>query len=162
MNNTYDKRLIVKSIRHKENGTEDRKYLEEDGETGLIKEISEGEFVRKLRKYGMENCITNTKGRMLEIRKELYPEETVIQWTMKEIKRILLGKLRGRNIVMHRDGLNRNLILLDDERKFIEMKQMRYGTSRQRIRVNALNELAKEGVIKLKTLNKDEYQMKFI
>ena len=44
----------------------------------------------------------------------------------------------------------------------IEMKQMRYGTSRQRIRVNALNELAKEGIINLKTLDKDEYQMKFI
>ena len=139
-----------------------KKYLEEDGETGLMKVITEGEFVMKHRKYGMENCITDTRGKMLEIRKELYPEETVIQWTMKEIKRILLGKLRGRNIVMHRDGLNRNLIILDNGGKFIEMKQMRYGTSRQRIRVNALNELAKEGVIKLKTLDKDEYQMKFI
>ena len=132
------------------------KYLEEDGETGLIKIIAEKEFVRKHKRYRMENCITDTKGKMLEIRKELYPEEVVIQWTMKEIKRILLGKLRGRNIVMHRDGLNRNLIILDNGGKFIEMKQMRYGTSRQRIRVNALNELAKEGIINLKTLDKEK------
>ena len=48
----------------------------------------------------------------------------------KEIKRILLGKLRGRNIIMHKDGLNQNLIILDDEKRFIGMKQMRYGTKR--------------------------------
>ena len=112
MNNTYDKRLIAKSKRNEKNETEERKYLEEDGETGSMKVNTEGEFVRKHKQYRMENCITDTKGRMLEIRKELYPEETVIQWTMKEIKRILLEKLRGRNIVMHKDGLNRNLIIL--------------------------------------------------
>ena len=67
-----------------------------------------------------------------------------------------MEKLRGRNIVMHKDGLNRNLIVLDNEGKFIEMRQMRYGTSRQRIKVNALNELAKEGIINLKTLDKNE------
>src|SRR2546423_23354 len=52
---------------------------------------------------------------------------------------------------MHRDGLNQNLIIMDDKGKFIEMKQMRYGTSRQRKRVNALKELAKDGIIKLET-----------
>src|SRR5947208_1386212 len=79
MNNTYDKRLIVKSIRYEENGTEDRKYLEEDGETGLMKVITEGEFVMKHKKYGMENCITDKRGKMLEIRKEVYQKEKRIK-----------------------------------------------------------------------------------
>ena len=162
MNNSYDKKLIIRFGWYEKDGTDGRKYIEEDGETGLINEIPEGEFVRKHKKYAIENCITGIEGEMLEVRKELYPEKTIIRWTMKEIKRILLGKLRGRNILMHRDGLNRNLIIMNDKGKFIEMKQMRYGTSRQRERVNALKELAKDGIIKLETLSKDEYQMKFI
>lgn len=162
MNRSFDKKLIIQHGWFESDGSEGKKYIEEDAETGWMNEIPEGEFVRKYRKYFMENCIQKTEGKMLEIRKELYPEKATVQWTMKELKRILLERLRGTNILLHEDGLNRNLIILDDEMRFIEMKQLRYGTTRQRERIKALKELAKEGKIKLKILNKDEYQMKFI
>src|SRR2546423_13158272 len=109
MNNSYDKKLIIRFGWYEKDGTNGRKYIEENGEMGLIKEISEGEFVRKHKKYVIEDCITGIEGETLEVRKELYSEKTIIRWTMKEIKRILLGKLRGKNILMHRDELNRNL-----------------------------------------------------
>ena len=75
MNNSYDKKLIIRFGWYEKDGTDGRKYIEEDGETGLIKEISEGEFVRKHKKYVIENCITGIEGETLEVRKELYPEK---------------------------------------------------------------------------------------
>ena len=44
----------------------------------MIKEISEGEFVRKHKKYVIEDCIMGIEGEILEVRKELYPEKTII------------------------------------------------------------------------------------
>ena len=69
MNNSYDKKLIIRFGWYEKDGTNGRKYIEEDGETGLVNEISEGEFVRKHKKYVIENCITGIEGEMLEVEK---------------------------------------------------------------------------------------------
>ena len=81
MNNLWDKKLIIRS-----DSTENRKYVEEDGETGIPKEITERQFIGKYRKYVIENCIRQTEGRLLGIQQEQYPERTEIQWTRKEIQ----------------------------------------------------------------------------
>ena len=148
MMSEIDKSLIIKGD----------KFYEEDGETNQIKELSEGEYIRKYKKNLMENCISNIKGNLKKVKDEYFPEKAEIIWSNKELKRLLKNQLieSGKEIIMYYDGLLRTIIVLDERRKFIKLLQMEYGSTRGKRKIDALIEMAEERIIILRECYKNE------
>src|SRR5436853_5605226 len=116
------------------------KFYEEDGETNQIRELTEREYIGKYKKNLMENCIIDIKGELKKVAGEYFPEKAEIIWTKKELKRLLRNQLigNGKEIIMYHDGLLRNIVILDEEGKFIKMVQMEYGSTKGKKKIDAL------------------------
>ena len=144
-----DKSLIIKGD----------KFYEEDGETNQIRELTEREYIGKYKKNLMENCIIDIKGQLKRISEEYFPERVDIIWTKKELKRLLKNQLieNGKEIIMYYDGLLRNIVILDEQGKFIKMVQMEYGSTKGKRKIDMLIEMAEEGIIVLKEYYRNEF-----
>ena len=139
-----DKSLIIKGD----------KFYEKDGETNRIKELTEKEYIGKYKKNLMEDCIIDVKGQLKRIADEYFPKKAEIIWTKKELKRLLRNQLieNGKEIIMYCDGLLRNIVVLDEQEKFIKMVQMEYGSTKGKRKIDALIEMAEERMIVLKNV----------
>src|SRR5438876_9477210 len=144
-----DKSLIIKGD----------KFYEEDGETNRIKELTEREYIGKYKKNLMEDCIIDVKGQLKRIVDEYFPEKAEIKWTKKELKRLLRNQLieNGKEIIMYCDGLLRNIVILNEQGKFIKMVQMEYGSTKGKRKIDALVEMAEEGTIVLRECYRNEF-----
>ena len=147
-----DKSLIIKGD----------KFYEEDGETDQIRELTEREYIRKYKKNLMENCIVNIKGNLRKVKDEYYPEKAEIIWTKKELKRLLKNQLleNGKEIIVYYDGLLRTIVVLNERREFIKMLQMEYGSTKGKRKVDALMEMAEEGIFILRECYQNEVWFK--
>jgi len=147
-----DKSLIIKGD----------KFYEEDGETNQIRELTEREYIRKYKKNLMENCIVNIKGNLRKVKDEYYPEKAEIIWTKKELKRLLKNQLleNGKEIIVYYDGLLRTIVVLNERREFIKMLQMEYGSTKGKRKVDALMEMAEEGIFILRECYQNEVWFK--
>ena len=107
----------------------------------------------------MENCITDIRGQLKRVADEYFPEKAKIIWTKKELKRLLRNQLieNGKEIIMYNDGLLRNIVILDEQGKFIKMVQMEYGSTKGKRKIDALIEMAEEGIIVLKECYRNEF-----
>ena len=135
------------------------KFYEEDGETNQIKELTEKEYIRKYKKNLMENCIVNIKGKLIKVLDEYFPERAEIMWTDKELKRLLKNQLigNGKEIIIYHDGLLKNIVILNEEGKFIRMIQLEYGSTNGKRKIDALIEMAENGIIDLKEYYRNEF-----
>ena len=147
-----DKSLIIKGD----------KFYEEDGETNQIRELTEREYIRKYKKNLMENCIVNIKGNLRKVKDEYYSEKAEIIWTKKELKRLLKNQLleNGKEIIIYYDGLLRTDVVLNEKREFIKMLQMEYGSTEGKRKVDALMEMAEEGIFKIRECYQNEVWFK--
>ena len=147
-----DKSLIIKGD----------KFYEEDGETNQIRELTEREYIRKYKKNLMENCIVNIKGNLRKVKDEYYPKKAEIIWTKKELKRLLKNQLleNGKEIIVYYDGLLRTIVVLNERREFIKMLQMEYGSTKGKRKVDALMEMAEEGIFILRECYQNEVWFK--
>ncbi len=147
-----DKSLIIKGD----------KFYEEDGETDQIRELTEREYIGKYKKNLMENCIVNIKGNLRKVKDEYYPEKAEIIWTKKELKRLLKNQLleNGKEIIVYYDGLLRTIVVLNERREFIKMLQMEYGSTKGKRKVDALMEMAEEGIFILRECYQNEVWFK--
>jgi hypothetical protein len=145
----FDKKLIIK----------DDRFYQKDGDTGQIEELTERVYIKKYKKNLLENCITNIKGDLKKITDEYFPEEAEIIWTKKELKRLLKNQLieNGKELIIYNDGIIRNIVILDEERKFIKMVQMEYGSTKGKRKIDMIMKMAGEGIFGIKEYHRDEF-----
>ena len=145
----FDKKLIIK----------DDKFYQKDGDTGQIEELTERIYIKKYKKNLLENCIINIKRDLKKVKDEYFPEEAEIIWTEKELKRLLKNQLieNGKELIIYNDGVIKNIVILDEERKFIKMIQMEYRSTKGKRKIDTLIEMAKEGIFRIKEYNKNEF-----
>ena len=118
----FDKKLIIK----------DNKFYQKNGDTGQIEELTERVYIKKYKKNLLENCIINIKGNLKKVKNKYFPEEAEIIWTKKELRRLLKNQLieNGKELIIYNDGVIRNIVILDEEGKFIKMVQMEYRSTK--------------------------------
>ena len=61
---------------------------------------------------------------------------------------------------MYKDGMKRNVIVLDREGKFLNMKQLWYGSEKGKRRVDMLVEMSSEGIVNLRIYDRSEFWFK--
>lgn len=178
MNDDYDKKLTIrrrklfmkeKILERKQDNTEEyhereieremMKFYEEDGETEHVKEINEGEYVRKYKRSLQENCIKKTDGEVVEIRHEYYHERIEIEFTREEMKRLLQQQLikEGKHVNVYHEETDWNVLIIDDKGRFLRMKQIQKKTMQGNRWMSALREMAQEEKITLKNFYKLDY-----
>ena len=145
----FDKKLIIK----------DNKFYQKNGDTGQIEELTKKVYIKKYKKNLLENCIINIKGDLKKVKDEYFPEEAEIIWTEKELKRLLKNQLigNGKEIIIYHDGLLKNIVILNERGKFIRMIQLEYGSTNGKRKINALIEMAEDGIIDLKEYYRNEF-----
>ena len=145
----FDKKLIIKND----------KFYQKDGDTGQIEELTEKVYIKKYKKNLLENCIINIKGDLKKVTNEYFPEEAEIIWTKKELKRLLKNQLieNGKELIIYNDGVIRNIVILDQEGKFIKMVQMEYRSTKGKRKIDTLIKMAEEGIFRVKEYHRDEF-----
>jgi hypothetical protein len=150
MANTWDKKLIIRN----------ESYLEKDGDNGTEKRLSEKEFLEEYKENARENCVVKRKWiKTKRVGKRHYPIETEIMWTEKKLRELLKEKLigNGKEVRMYNDGMKRNIIVLDENGKFVNMKQLWYGSNKGKRKVNTLMRMSEEGIVNLKVYTRKEF-----
>ena len=145
----FDKKLIIKND----------KFYQKDGDTGQIEELTERVYIKKYKKNLLENCIVNIKGDLKKVTDEYFPEEAEIIWTKKELRRLLKNQLieNGKELIIYNDGVIKNIVILDQEGKFIKMIQMEYRSTKGKRKIDTLIEMAEEGILRIKEYHRDEF-----
>ena len=66
----------------------------------------------------------------------------------------------GKEIIVYYDGLLRTIVVLNERREFIKMLQMEYGSTKGKRKVDALMEMAEEGIFILRECYQNEVWFK--
>jgi hypothetical protein len=149
----WDKKLIIRID----------EYFEKDGENGVEKQLTREEFIEKYKENLQKNCIAKENCvKTKEIKGEYFPIETEIVWTDRELRRLLKEKLirNGKEVKMYNDGMKRNVVILDGDGKFLNMKQLWYGSKKGKRKVDMLIEMSREGIVNLRIYERNEYWFK--